>query len=69
MCSTELKDFVNNAVNLRNKGSISESTFKSMIIGASSLIVNQKVSNDFNLYVSKKLDYHFNNSLRHALRF
>lgn len=61
------KAFVHDSVMLKNQGNISENTFRAVIAGASSLMISQKLTNDFNLYVHNKIEPHFHNSMRQAV--
>lgn len=63
------RGFIRDAVHLRNQGSISEKTLNSLIIGASSFIIDRKISRDFTSYIDKKLEPHFHNSLRQLAHF
>lgn len=63
------KTFVHDTVTLRNQGSISENTFKGMIVGASIFMINQKFTNDFNSYIHNKFEPHFHNSIQQAMHF
>ena len=73
MSSTELKNnyqtFVHEAITLRNQGNISENVFTAMVISASSFMITQKMSNDFNSYINDKIEPHFHNSLQQVMRF
>ncbi len=73
MSQTELNDiyktFVRDAVNLRKQGSISDNNLHTMIVGASSFMISQKLTNDFNSYAHNKFESHFHNSIRQVIHF
>ena len=73
MTQTELhntyKTFVSDAITLRNQGSISESTLHTMIVSATSFMIGQKLTNDFNSYAHNRFEPHLHNSFRRAIYF